>query len=667
MMRVAALGLFLSAACAKERGASASGYDYIIVGGGAAGAVLANRLTESGQHSVLLLNVAGPPPDAYNGPVLLSDEFIAKRNMTANYGLQLEIRQPGYSPVKAFSVKETGSSPARWLGGSTLVGLSLYLRDHPEVLDEWGEGWSWKDMRQYFHKVESLAQTCYGGNQSCGDYGTSGLYHIAKEPAYTHPLTMDFIAAAQAAGFPKRRDLNTHHGEAVGVPATTQWDDGTKVQAYNTYLNAALGRPNLRVIHGARADRLILHGDRCTGVAYRDIATHKDYTAHAKREVVLSAGYVYTPRILFLSGLGPKKELEEVGIPVLHDLPAVGKHVTSARYSPLSWRTEKLSLSQMVGSPISASQHTPVPDAYQSTAQEALARFRSNLARQKRPREARSDVVLTFLPMYQALRSAPLQFSLQGEPWPLQTNAYTIMVTLGETEADGEITFPTGSPDVSPVLTHKPLTDEDWKLAQEAVEYAMKVGNNSALGGSFIDNGAGRRDAFSAIYDGRGSCRIGRSQHDSVVDSKLRVHGIEHLRIVDGSVIPRPSPYLALPEVLALAERAADLILEKHAREAPGGEMRATAAPGKSPTMDFFSIDRLKKRCGETASLYEMVTYEAEEAQGPLVLEVRPERGFMAAWALVPLACILVLSKARVWKRRAPQSAQRDVDEPLLA
>jgi len=589
MMRVAVIGLLISTTFAKK---SHRLYDYIIVGGGAAGAVLANRLSESGKQSVLLLNVAGTPPDAYNGPVLLSDEFIVKKNLTATQGLQLQIIQPGYS-AKAFPVSKTGSSPARWLGGSTLPGLSLYLKDHPEILDEWGDGWNWTEMRDYFDKC-------------CGDYGASGVYHISKEPAYTHPLTNDFIAAAEAAGFPKG-DLNTLHGKAVGLPATTQYEDGTKVHAYNAYLYPALGRPNLKVLDGARADRLLMDRDRCKGVVYRELATKTDHVIYANREVVLSAGYVYTPRLLFLSGMGPKRELDAVGLPVLHDLPAMGKHVTSARYSPLSWRTDKPSLTHMLGPPISpiASQ---LPDAYQSTGQEAFARYRSTFSSMKRPLENRSDVVFSFLPMYQALESAPLQFSLQGEPWPLQTNGYTILVTLGETEADGEITFPSASPDVSPVLTHRPLTDEDWKLAEEAVTYAMTVWNNSALGGTFIGNGAGRRNAFSAVYDGRGSCRMGPDRSDSVVDFNLRVHGVQGLRIADGSVIPRPSPYFALPEVLALAERAADLILKTERHEVETQNHRVEM-DRKKPALETISIERLKQECGKSASLYEMLTW----------------------------------------------------------
>eukprot|EP00931_Biecheleriopsis_adriatica_P058208 TRINITY_DN345_c0_g1_i1.p1 TRINITY_DN345_c0_g1~~TRINITY_DN345_c0_g1_i1.p1 ORF type:complete len:693 (+),score=133.69 TRINITY_DN345_c0_g1_i1:72-2150(+) len=653
-------------------------YDYVIVGGGSAGSVLANRLSESGKHSVLLLNVAGAPPAAYGGPVLMSDEYIVQRNLSSNNGLAVRIQQPGYSAVEAFSVKETGSSPARWLGGSSLVGLSIYLRDHPEALDAWGKGWGWQEMRKQFHKVERLAETCYGGDKSCGDYGTAGPFELAKEPAYTHPLTMDFLAAAKAAGIQETRDLNTRHGAAAAVLATAQHSDGTKSHAFDAYLRPAMGRSNLQIRHGARADRLILEGDVCKGVAYRDLAGSEDRVVFARKEVILSSGYVYSPRLLFLSGLGPRRDLEKVGLSVIKDLPAVGKHLTSARYSPMSWSTDRPTLSQMMGAPISPAGLVPQPEAYQSTVQEALARFRSRRAAKAHPHSERPDVAVMFTPIYQSLKSAPLQFSLQGEAWPLQTNAYTLLVTLGETQAKGEVTFTSASPDVSPVVTHEALTDEDWELAQEAVEFAMKLGNSSALGGKFIKNGAGGRDAFSALYDGRGSCRMGVDTKDSVVDHQLRVHGVKGLRIVDGSVIPHASPYLALPEVLALAERAAELMLgeghehahhhrhegkSKHARveghsrkpeleEEPGSHLsKHKAARNDEQGPSPYSISALKRSVGAKASLMEMIAYQARDsAESMELLDVGStdwyQQTFLILFVVAAFAGAAVFAKA---------------------
>jgi len=555
-------------------------YDFVIVGGGLAGTVLANRLSESGTHSVLLLNVAGAPPKAYSSPVIVSDEFIMKSNMTASEGLEVRINQPGYKPVPKFSTTETGSSPARWLGGSTLVQLTLYLRDHPELLDTWsaeGGDWNWEKLRQYFHRAENGASRAdskewLSAGSGTPDYGNKGPWHIAKDPAYVHPLTEQFLKAAEAAGFPRLGDLNTQQGKGVAITPVSQHSDGTKMNSYDAYMLPAMDRPNLVVQHESRADRLIVQDGICTGVAYRHLGYRTDHVVKAKREVILSSGYIYTPRLLFLSGIGSQQELEAVGLPVVQNLPAVGKNLTAARFTPMAWHTREPSLSQMMGSPISPSHSKAVPESFQSAVLEGTARFRSSVAKRENPRAERPDVVMHFMPLYYAPKSAPIQYSLQGESWPLTTNAYTLLVTLGETEAKGSVSFQSGAPDVSPVVTHDPLTARDKEVAAEAVRLARKVGGSSqfAQPTQFVENNAGDADMFTAVYDGRGTCRMGNDQLTSVVNFNLEVHGVERLRIVDGSVIPQGSPYLAVPEVLALTERAADLILHKHAHELHG-------------------------------------------------------------------------------------------------
>lgn len=627
-------------------------YDYVIVGGGAAGCVLANRLSAKGNVSVLLLNIAGEAPKAYNSPVVISDELIIHKNLSADDGLRARILQPGYSPMPAFSIEKTGSSPARWLGGSTLVGLTLYLRDHPEALN-WGNGWNWTTLEPYFHRAESLADTCYGGHKSCGNYGRSGPFPISKEPAYTHPLTMDFIRAGQKAGFEKTRELNTNLGSAVGVIPTSQHDDGSKANVYEAYLRPAMGRANLTVRHGARADRLLVKDSRCFGVAYRDLAKDADTVVFARNEVILSAGYVYTPRLLFLSGLAGKSELEKVGLPVVKDLPAVGKHLTSARYSPMAWNTTKPSLSQMLGAPISPNGTKAVPASYASTVQEAVARFRSETAKKEEPNRSRADIVLTFMPLYYAPASAPLQYSFQGEPWPLRTNAYSLLVTLGETEAKGSVTFASGSPLVSPIVTHEALTKRDVEIAKEAVAKAKEVG--TLMGGSAVENGAGAADMFSALYDGRGTCRMGESSADSVVDSQLKVHGIEGLRIVDGSVIPHASPYLALPEVLALAERAADMIVGS----------AASPLDDKDELSPHVTISKLTDILGSHPTLMEVVQYLVVNSSGTSEqAEQQSKEQQNMAFVIVTAALVASLAAGiAIWKRKPSLQV---ISAPLL-
>merc|ERR550525_1316005 len=366
---VLALAWSFSAVRSEQENAVEDIYDFVIVGGGLAGSVLANRLSASGHHTVLLLNVAHAPPKAYSGPVMLTDEFIIHRNISADDGLRARIQQPGYGPVPHFSTALTGSSPARMLGGSSLVALSLYLRDHPEALDSWGEGWSWKELQPYFHRAEGLQGTERALRES--DYGQHGPDTVQVLPAFTHQLTQEFIRAARSVGLPWAPDLNTERGTGVGLTPTTQRADGGKVHAFDAYLRPVLSRKNLKVVHGARADRLVIKDDTCHGVAYRNLADETDHVVHSRKEVVVSSGYIYSPRLLFLSGLGAKEDLEAVGLSVVKDLPAVGRNLTAARFSPLAWRTATPTLSKMMGAPISDADVEAVPAAYGSAVLEA--------------------------------------------------------------------------------------------------------------------------------------------------------------------------------------------------------------------------------------------------------------------------------------------------------
>jgi len=291
-----------------------------------------------------------------------------------------------------------------------------------------------------------------------------------------------------------------------------------------------------------RADRLIIEGGVCRGVVVRDLASGGDRTLRADYEVIVSAGYLFTPRLLFLSGIGDAKELAAADIEVAQDLPMVGKNLTAPRFAPVSWRTKAPTLSQMMGSPISKAEHPAVPEAFQSVVAEATVPLGKGSIAQ-------------FMPLYYAPTSAPLQYSLQGEPWPLETNAFTVMVTM-TTEAKGEIKFDR-DPDVSPTITHAPLTAADEQHGAEAIRAA------EAFGGRLPSEGRVKHaQHWSAVYDGRGTCRMGSDPRTSVVDTMLRVHGVQNLRIVDGSVLPSNTPFLAMPEVLMLAERAVDIILD---------------------------------------------------------------------------------------------------------
>lgn len=476
-----------------------SGYEYVVVGGGVAGSVVATRLAK--RHSVLLLNIAGAPPSRYDGPMILSDELITQKNLSATQGMSARIRQPGYKPVPFFSTGETGSSPARYLGGSSVVGLSLFLYD--KELD-WAPGWDWNVMQNYMLKSD---------------------IQPTHHPSYLHPLTKDFLKKVR---------------KAYATPVS-QRPDGTKITANAAYI--VNQKPSkLTIMEGVRADRLIVEGGVCRGVMVRDLAHGGNRIITAEKEVIVSTGYLYTPRLLFLSGIGDAKDLSAAGLKVVKDLPAMGKNLTAPRFTPISWKTETPTLSQMLGAPISNKTGPAVTEAFQSVVAEATVHLGK-------------DAIAQFMPLYYAPTSAPLQYSLQGEPWPLKTNAFTMLVTM-TTEAKGEIKIDK-NPDVSPIITHEPMTPEDLKRGDKAVREAEKLGSKLPSTGRVEHD-----QEWSAVYDGRGTCRMGTDPQTSVVDPMLNVHGVYGLRIVDGSVLPSNTPYLAMPEVIMLAERAADLIMD---------------------------------------------------------------------------------------------------------
>jgi hypothetical protein len=240
----------------------------------------------------------------------------------------------------------------------------------------------------------------------------------------------------------------------------------------------------------------------------------------------------------------------------------------------------------MMGPPISKSGPV-VHEALQSVVAEATVQLGHHHRKD-------GHAIAQFMPMYYAPKSAPLPYSLQGEPWPLETNAYTMLVTMA-TSAQGAITFD-ANPDVSPTITHDPMTPEDLKRGAEAVREAEKLGSRLSSEGRV----EGEQD-WSAVYDGRGTCRMGTDPHTSVVDPMLRVHGIKGLRIVDGSVLPSNTPYLAMPEVIMLAERAVDLILDVPTytvtEMSPDESLRGAVSEGKTESTEdlaanFRQVDR---------------------------------------------------------------------------
>jgi len=231
------------------------------------------------------------------------------------------------------------------------------------------------------------------------------------------------------------------------------------------------------------------------------------------------------------------------------------------------------------------------------------------------------------------------------------------------------VTFPSGAPDVSPLVTHEGMTHpEDLARAKEAVALARRIGGSQAFSQptEAIENGAGAPDMWTAVYDGRGTCRMGREEHNSVVDHKLRVHGITGLRVVDGSVIPVGSPYLAVPEVLALAERASELLVNHHTSpEAAAAAVSAVGVPDKRVT-----IDRLADTLGSGFSMMQAITHLAGEQSMSLLQAPQsgPSPFAPGAFAVIMGAMgLFAATSIMLMKRGAAKKSQEDKYAVLLA
>ncbi len=286
--------------------------DYLIVGGGSAGCVLAARLSEDPAVQVALLE-AGPPDTSVliHCPAGLA---VLAKNGQANWRFATE-PQPGLNGRRGYQPR------GKVLGGSSSVNAMIYTRGHPADYDAWAAegnaGWAWKDVLPWFRRAEH--------NERGADdwHGTGGPLNV-MDLRSPNRFARVFVEAAQQAGYPENRDFNGPTQEGVGLYQVTH-RNGERFSAAKAYLAPNRGRSNLQVITAAHATRILLEGRRAVGVAYRQDG--QDRELRARREVIVSAGALQSPQLLMLSGIGPAQHLRELGLPVVHDLPGVGRNL----------------------------------------------------------------------------------------------------------------------------------------------------------------------------------------------------------------------------------------------------------------------------------------------------------------------------------------------------
>lgn len=509
-------------------------YDYVIVGAGSAGCVLAARLSEDPGVSVCLIE-AGPADIAENIHVPVAFGRLFRTQLDWDYDTHEEAslgRRRVYLPR------------GRVLGGSSSINTMVYVRGNPIDFDGWGQpGWGYADLLPYFKRSED-------NERGESEYHGVGGPLAVSEGRSNNPMCAAFVEAATQAGFPVNEDFNGATQDGFGFFQVTQ-RDGRRCSAATGFLHPALDRPNLTVETDLQVHRVLVEGGRAVGVTGQRL--DEQLTIRADREVILSAGTYNSPQLLMLSGIGPAALLGALGIPVLLDQPLVGQNLQDHALVPLVY-THSQPISLLVAG-----------------APENVQRF---LAEGRGPMTANGPESGGFIRTSASLPApdveflgAPVMFADSGLGTPTH-HSYSFGPSMLTPVSRGMVMLASDDPTAKPKIMHNYLAEEaDLERAVEATRIGMHIASQKAMAPytegrhepPASESDADLRDYVRrythSIFHAAGTCAMG-----TVVDAELRVRGVAGLRVVDASVMPtliRGNPNAA---VIAIAERGADVV-----------------------------------------------------------------------------------------------------------
>lgn len=526
--------------------------DYIVVGAGSAGCVLANRLSANGQHAVCLLE-AGPPDRSpwIHIPIGYGKTMFHK---VLNWGYYTE-PDPNMLDRRIYWPR------GRTLGGSSAINGLIYIRGQRQDYDAWAAagnpGWSWEECLPYFRKLEN---NDLGAGPTRGTEGPLNATSI-KTP---HPLVEGLIGAARALGLPHVTDFNSGDQEGVGYYQLTT-RNGRRCSTAVAYLRPARGRANLRIETGAHAMAVLFEGGRACGVRYRQDGQVR--TLRARREVILCAGALQSPQLLQLSGVGPAALLRRFGIGVVRDLPGVGENLQDHLQIRLIYETRQ---------PITTNDQLRTLHGRAAMGLQwllfrggplAVGINQGGLFCRVDPASATPDTQFHF-----ATLSADMA---GGKVHPFSGCTYSVCQLRPSSR--GTVRLRSADPFEAPAMQPNYLSTElDRRMTVAAVKYARRLAATEPLAGlmkrEFRPGPDVRsddeilhfcREYGATIFHPSGTARMGpREDPMAVVDERLRVHGVSGLRVVDCSIMPTLVSGNTNVPVVMLAERAADFILQ---------------------------------------------------------------------------------------------------------